>query len=87
MSFPSLPYIMGFDIKVAPRKNLNHSRTHHVVIIVFIVIDAMLTWCYSIMSHATLFLFLPCIYVNHTKLFNITCTLVTTKREFMEFRV
>jgi hypothetical protein len=36
------------------------------------------TLCYSIMSHATLILFLSCIYVNSMDFHNNTCTLVVT---------
>jgi hypothetical protein len=47
-----------------------------VVIMVMTVIIAMLTLCYSMMSHVTLILILSCIHVNATKLLNISSTLV-----------
>ena len=34
-----------------------HAHTHHIVIIVIVDIDAVLTLCYSKMSHATLIFF------------------------------
>jgi hypothetical protein len=46
-----LPYIMGFDIEINHQKFKWDVHTHHVVII------AMLTLCYSTMSHVTLTLF------------------------------
>ena len=53
----SLSYITNFDIRVIHQEFKPHACTHHVVIIVINVINAMLILCYSIMSHATLILF------------------------------
>ena len=50
----SFPYIMGFDITI------NHQRiqtTSSHALLVIVVIIAMLTLCYSIISHTTLILF------------------------------
>ena len=47
----------GFRIKINHHKIQILSHTHHVVIIVTTTIIAMLTLCYSIMSHATLILY------------------------------
>ena len=74
----SLSYITNFDIRVIHQEFKPHACTHHVVIIVINVINAMLILCYSIMSHATLILFLSCIQINTIYLLNITCTLVAT---------
>ena len=49
--------------------------THQGVIVVII---AMLTLCYSIMSHATNSQ-LSCIHVNATYLLNVTCTLIAIR--------
>ena len=71
----SLPHITCFDIKIIPKKFKPHVRTHHILIIVLI---AMLTLSYSIMSHAYNNSLLSHIHVNSTNLINITCTLVAT---------
>ncbi len=59
-------------------KNPNHMLTHIVLSsLSFIVINPILTLCYSIMSHATLILrYHASMLTLHTSL--ITCTLVTT---------
>ena len=67
----SLPYIMGFGIEIIQTMHSHAS-------IVIIVIIAMLTLCYSIMSHVTLIFLLSCIHVDTVYLLNITCTLVAT---------
>ena len=64
---------ISFDFKKKP-----NTCVHGVVIIVIIVIIAGLTLCYSIMSHATLYLFFSCIPVKIVNLLNIACTLVAT---------
>ena len=47
-----------FSHQSKPPKNLNHYvHTYHVVIMIVIVIIALLTSCYSIISHVTLILF------------------------------
>jgi hypothetical protein len=53
-TFPSHIYIMRFDTKIIHQKIQPHTCMHHVVIITII---AMLTLCYSKMSHATLILY------------------------------
>ena len=51
-----------------------HAHTYHIIIV---VINALLTLYYSIMSHATLNSPSSRIRVNTRNLLNITCTLVT----------
>jgi hypothetical protein len=55
----SLPYIMGFDIKINHPKSKWHVRMHHVVIVAIIVITVMLTLYFLIISQTTSFLFHP----------------------------
>ena len=57
MSLPLPSHIMGFDIKSIHTKEFKpQALTHHVFIIVIIVIIAMLTLCYFIMSRVMLIL-------------------------------
>ena len=44
-------------LKQSTKEFKPHARTHHIVIIVNIIIMAMLTLWYSLMSHATLILY------------------------------
>ena len=48
-----LPYITSSNIKWSIKESTTRARMHHVVII---VINYMLTFCYSMMSHATIIL-------------------------------
>ena len=76
-----LSYITYFDIKIIHliKEFKPHAHTHHVVIIVIIVIIAMLTLCYSVMSHVALILYYHVSMLTKTTcLLNITCTLVAT---------
>jgi hypothetical protein len=83
-----LSYITDFDIKIKHKRiETTHSHCHPLL---FIVVIAMLTLCYSIMSHATLILFYHAYIhvINTTKtILRITCTLVATKCDIMEFIV
>ena len=53
--------------------NLTHQniRTHHVIIIAMIIVHAMLTLCYFIMSHATLILY------YHTSMLTLHTSLIS----------
>ena len=70
----SLPYIMGFNVKLIHKKFKPHARTYHVVTV---VVFAVLTLCYSIISHTNNFL-LSCAHVNTSNLYNTICSLVAT---------
>ena len=71
----SFLYITHFDIRNNPQKKFKpHTRTHHVVVIVIL---AMLTLCYSIMSHATLVLYYHAFMLTlHASL--MSCALAVT---------
>jgi ethanolamine transporter EutH len=70
----SLPYIMGFDIKVYPKEFKLHACTRHIIIIVIISIIAVLTLWHSIMSCTTLILYYhTSMVIPHT---SIMCTSV-----------
>ena len=65
---------MGFNINKIYQKIKAHVHTYHIVIIVIIVINAMLTLCYF--HNVNTISLLLCIHVNNANLLNITCTLV-----------
>jgi hypothetical protein len=62
---------MGFASKITSKEFKPHAPTHHIVIILVIVIIGMLTLCHPIMSHATPILFLSSIHVNTTVGYNM----------------
>ena len=66
---------MGLAFKQFTEELKPYARMHQVVIIVII---ALWTLCYSIMSHAPQILYLLCIHVSTTNLLTIVCTLVAT---------
>ena len=78
---------MGFSpLNYTTKEFKPHARTHHVIIIVIIVTIAMLTLCYTIMSHATLVLFY---HVSMLTLHNslISRALWLHKHDITEFRM
>ena len=70
----SLAYIWGLALGESTKEFTPHTCTHHVVIIVIII--AMLTFCYSIMSYTTLILYYHAYML--TLRASLTCTLVAT---------
>ena len=65
-------------LKQSTKEFKPHARTHHIIVIVNIVIIATMSLCHSLMSRATLILYLSRIHSNTVNLLNVMCTLVAT---------
>ena len=65
-------------LKQSTKEFKPHARTHHIIVIVNIVIIATMSLCHSLMSHATLILYLSRIHANTVHFLNVMCTLVAT---------